>query len=53
MEKLTFAWQGQGGGFSQRWIADGDKVNVYIYMGQKDQDGYYSEKCHFFFNFGA
>ena len=24
-----------------------------MYMGQKDQDGYYAEKCHFFFNIGA
>ena len=23
------------------------------HMGQKDQDGYYAEKCHIFFNFGA
>ena len=23
------------------------------YMGQKDQDGYYAEMCHFFFNVGA
>ena len=22
-------------------------------MGQKDQGGYYAEKCHIFFNFGA
>ena len=23
------------------------------HMGPKDQDGYYVEKCHIFFNFGA
>ena len=22
-------------------------------MGQKDQDGYYAEKCHIVFNFGV
>ena len=26
---------------------------AYIYMGQKGQDGYYAEECHFFFYFVA
>ena len=24
-----------------------------MYMGQKDEYGYYAEECHFLFNFGA
>ena len=29
------------------------KFKLIHYMGPKDQDGYYAEKCHFFFYFGA
>ena len=28
-------------------------LDVYLYMGQKDQDGDNAEKCHIFFNFGV
>ena len=28
--------------------AQGTSKNLSLYMGQKDQDGYYAEKCHFF-----
>ena len=28
-------------------------IRCWIHRGQEDQDGYYAQKCHLFFNFGA